>query len=184
MGRNGDRIEFAEPLPAKPASGELMDQKVLADRTQQLNLAPFSGAVNPSIVWDQMMRDDPGVFAYYRDLEEKDDQIAQCLETRKNGVLSRERQLVAASKDSVDQKVLDLVKEVLAAIPNFDNILSELLDAPAFGATIAETIWQQDGSRVYIEDIKPRPPEWFLFNPIIQVQNGPLRLKENIWRIH
>ena len=173
--------QFAEPLPAKAVTGEMMDAKVLADRSQQLNLAPFSGAVNPSTVWDQMMRDDPGVFAYYRDLEEKDDQIAQCLETRKNGVLSRERQLVAASKDAADQKVMEFVKEVLAAIPNFDNILAELLDAPAFGLTVAETIWQQDGARIYVEDLKPRAPEWFLFNPIIQMQNGPLRLKKNIW---
>ena len=63
------------------------------------------------------------MFAYYRDLEEKDDQIAQCLETRKNGVLSRERQLVAASKDAADQKVMEFVKEVLAGDPNFDNVL-------------------------------------------------------------
>jgi phage gp29-like protein len=168
-------------LPTKPVNGELMDARVLADRSQQLNLTPFSGAVNPSTIWDQMMRDDPGVFAYYRDLEEKDDQIAQCLETRKNGVLSRERQLVAASKDAADQKVMEFVKEVLAAIPNFDNVLAELLDAPAFGLTVAETIWQEDGMRIYVEDLKARPPEWFLFNPAIQVQNGPLRLKKNIW---
>jgi phage gp29-like protein len=173
--------QFAEVLPKKPVRGELMDARVLADRSQQLNLAPFSGAVNPSMIWDQMMRDDPGVFAYYRDLEEKDDQIAQCLETRKNGVLSRERQLVAASKDAADQKVMEFVKEVLAAIPNFDNVLAELLDAPAFGLTVAETIWQYDGARIYVEDLKARPPEWFLFNPVIQMQNGPLRLKKNIW---
>jgi phage gp29-like protein len=35
--------------------------------------------------------------------------------------------------------------------------------------------------RIYVEDLKARPPEWFLFNPAIQVQNGPLRLKKNIW---
>ena len=172
---------FGEPLPANPVTGELMDAKVLADRTQQLNLAPFSGAVNPSTIWDQMMRDDPGVFAYYRDLEEKDDQIAQCLETRKTGVLCRGRQLVAASKDAQDQKVMQFVKEVLAAVPNFDNVLAELLDAPAFGLTVGEVVWQQDGARVYVEDLKPRPPEWFLFNPVIQMQNGALRLKKNIW---
>ena len=33
--------QFAEKLPAKPVTGELMDASVLADRSQQLNLAPF-----------------------------------------------------------------------------------------------------------------------------------------------
>ena len=168
-------------ITKRPPSGEMMDAKVLADRSQQLNLIPFAGSPNPSTIWQQMTADDPNVFAYYRDLEEKDDQIAQCLETRKNGILSRPRQLVAASKDASDQKVMAFVKEVLESIPNFDNVLAELLDAPAFGLSVAEIIWQTDGGRLFIEDIKPRPPEWFLFNPTMQLQNGPLRLKKNIW---
>jgi len=165
----------------RPATGEMMSAKVLSDRAQQLNLTPFAGEPNPTTIWNLMVGDSPMAFAYYRDLEEKDDQIAQCLETRKNGVLSRERQIVPASKDSADGKVAEFVEEVLAGIPNFANILTELLDAPPHGLSIAEIIWQTDGSQVYIEDIKPRPPEWFLFNPTTQVQNGPLQLKQNIW---
>ncbi|HUS95756.1 MAG TPA: DUF935 family protein [Hyphomicrobiaceae bacterium] len=167
----------------RPPAGEMMDPKVLSDRNQQLVLTPFAGDPNPTAVWYEMITDSVRAFTYYRDNEEKDDQIAQCLETRKNGVLSRERQIVPASKDSQDAQVAEFVEEVLAGIPNFGNILNELLDAPPHGVAIAETIWQSDGSRIIVENIKPRPPEWFLFNPVTQIQNGPLRLKKNIWDV-
>ncbi len=165
----------------RPPTGEVMSPAVLADRSQQLILQAFSGDANPTTLWQMMTSDSVQVFALYRDLEEKDDQIAQCLETRKNGVLARERQIVPASKEAADGQVAEFIEDVLAGIPNFANILNELLDAPAHGVAVAEIIWQTDGSRIYVENIKPRPPEWFLFNPATQAQNGALRLKKNIW---
>jgi len=166
--------------PKKPEKGERMDASVLANRSEMLNVLPFSGEVNPTFVWRELISDSIQAFAYYRDLEEKDDQIAQCLETRRQGVLSRPRQLAAASDDSDDLKRLAFAHEVLAAIPAFDQVIDGLLDAPAYGVAVCEIIWGMDGQTVFIEALKPRGPEWFLFNPAQDVQNGPLRLKRTM----
>jgi phage gp29-like protein len=167
----------------KPVMQELLSDAVLAQPISRLNLVPFSGMEDPGPVWRLMVQDDPNVFQYYRDLDEKDAQISQALETRKTGVLKPERQLVAASKDSEDQARHDFAKEALDGIPNFQGVLEELLDAPGYGVTFAEILWARDGSRIIIEKIKPRAQEWFLFNRATNFQNGPLRLKKNVWDI-
>jgi phage gp29-like protein len=171
------------PDPGKPILGTIMDEKVLSSRAMALDPKAFTGQVDPTLVWNEMLNDSFRAFGYYRDLEEKDDQIAQCLETRKAAVLGRDRQLLSASKSADDMKRMEFGKEVLRAIPDFDETLNELLDAPPYGVAFAEIIWGMDGKRVYVQAIKPRAPEWFLFNPIIQLQTGPLRLKSTVWDI-
>jgi len=134
----------AAAIPKQPVADELITSEVLA--RVGTNPIAFSGADNPSAAWRLMLSDTPGAFPLYRDLEEKDGQISSALETRKEGVLRRERKLVAASGTAADERRAAFAREVLAAIPNFENILYELLDAAGYGFTVAEILWEQDGS--------------------------------------
>ena len=122
-----------------------------------------------------MLADSSTAYALYRDLEEKDGQVSSALETRKDGVLRRERKVVAAAATADDERRAAFAREVLAAIPHFENLLYELLDAVGYGFTVAEILWEQEGSTVFIRDIKPRPQELFAFGEVGRPQNGLLR---------
>ena len=162
-----------QPLPKQPVTGEVVSPAVLAG--VGVNPIAFSGADNPSIAWRLMLADSPAAFPLYRDLEEKDGQISSALETRKDGVLCRERKIIARTGTAADERRADFARAVLAAIPNFENILYELLDAAGHGLAVAEILWEQEGSTVFIRDIKPRPQELFSFGPVGKPQTGALR---------
>ncbi len=167
-------------LPKAPVTDELVTNEVLA--SVGTNPIAFAGADNPSAAWRLMLSDSPAAYALYRDLEEKDGQVSSALETRKDGVLRRERKVVAASATAEDERRAAFAREVLAAIPHFENILYELLDAVSYGFTVAEILWEQDGSSVFIRDLKPRPQELFAFGPAGRPQTGPLRFAERTAR--
>ncbi len=160
-------------IPKQPVTDELVTPDVLANAGT--HPVAFSGADNPSTAWRLMLADSPAAYPLYRDLEEKDGQISSALETRKDGVLRRERKIVAASSSAADQRRAQFAREVFAAIPNFENLLCELLDAAGYGFTLAEILWEQEGSTVFIRDLKPRPQELFSFGDPGRPQTGALR---------
>ncbi len=166
-------IRGANAAQGKPLTSELVTNDVLA--SVGTNPVAFSGADNPSAAWRLMLGDSPAAYPLYRDLEEKDGQVSSALETRKDGVLRRERKVIAAAATAEDERRAAFAREVLAAIPNFENILYELLDAAAYGFSVAEVLWEQEGSTVFIRDLKPRPPELFAFGATGEPQVGPLR---------
>jgi len=166
----------AAAIPKQPVTDELVTSEVLA--RVGTNPTAFSGADNPSAAWRLMLSDSPGAYPLYRDLEEKDGQVSSALETRKEGVLRRERKLVAASSTAADERRAAFAREALAAIPNFEGLLYELLDAAGYGFTLAEILWEQDGSTVFIRDLKPRPQELFAFGETGQPQTGALRFSD------
>ncbi len=166
-------VSVPQPLPKQPVTGELITADVLS--SVGTNTMAFSGADNPSAAWRLMIADSPAAYALYRDMEEKDGQVSSALETRKDGVLRRERKVIAASSTAAEERRAAFAREVLAAIPHFENILYELLDAIGYGFTAAEILWEQEGSSVFIRDIKPRPQELFSFAPIGKPQTGALQ---------
>ena len=54
------------------------------------------------------------------------------LQTRKNGVLARERKIAPASETKADRAVADFVQDVLGRIPDFAQTLCNILDALDF----------------------------------------------------
>ncbi len=166
---------MAEPMtvPKAPLTDELVTNDVLA--SVGTNPIAFAGADNPTAAWRLMLADSPAAYALYRDLEEKDGQVSSALETRKDGVLRRERKVVAVSSTAEDERRAAFAREVLAAIPHFENILYELLDAVGYGFTVAEILWEQAGSSVFIRDIKARPQELFAFGESGKPQTGMLQ---------
>ncbi|HXE75326.1 MAG TPA: DUF935 family protein [Candidatus Xenobia bacterium] len=165
-------------VPKAPVSGELVTSEVLA--SVGTNPVAYAGADNPSAAWRLMLTDSTAAYALYRDLEEKDGQVSSALETRKDGVLRRERKVVAASSTAEDERRAAFAREVLAGIPHFENVLYELLDAVGYGLTVAEILWEQQGSTVLIRDLKPRPQELFAFGDAGKPQTGALRFSHEL----
>lgn len=163
----------------RPPQGEVVTDKVLA--SGGINAQAFSGADNPSTIWRLMVRDSPSAFAYYRELEAKDLVINAALQTRRDLVLARERGVKAADeKVSQAKDYADAAAAFLDSIPLLDAFRSEVLDAPAYGFTATEILWDTDGARVWVDALKGRPQEYFRFGQWSDPQTGPLLFTPNI----
>src|SRR5437899_1089013 len=83
-------------VPAKPPGQEIVTPEVLegVHRTTLSLAQGFAGVSDPTVIWTSMVRDFRTAFIYYRELEEKDDDVSSALEMLKLAVLSRERQVV------------------------------------------------------------------------------------------
>lgn len=154
---------------------------------------------NPTEVW-QHLRFNPWLaMDVYDDMEEKDDMIASCLEARKENVLSKSRQVLAASDKRQDKKLADFIDETLESYFDvtdgehigFDNLLWEALDAIGKGVSIGETIFAEAADRIFIKDVRFKPQQLFSFGAGDMAayslatyptqQTGPLRLRPGIY---
>lgn len=170
---NGGR---AIGIPAAPPTGTLVTDQVL--HITGLNAQTFSGAMNPSTIYRQMVHGSPSVFPYYRELEEKDWEISDALDLRKTNVLARDSQVQAADADN-PQAVMyaEYLAEFVQSIRNFRAVLRELLDGIGYGYSVMEILWRINGdASVGVEDIVGRPQELFRFGRLTEPQVGPLRL--------
>src|SRR3990170_8935747 len=139
--------ESGNVLPM-PKAGEVVTDKVLS--MAGLNAQAFSGEMNPSPIYRQMVSGSPSVFPYYREIEEKDTAIASALETRRILALAREAKVQSADPASGEaQRYAQGLSEFLEAIPKFREACAELLDAPAYGYSVLEINWNPNESGVW-----------------------------------
>jgi len=166
--------ESGNVLPM-PKAGEVVTDKVLS--MAGLNAQAFSGEMNPSPIYRQMVSGSPSVFPYYREIEEKDTAIASALETRRILALAREAKVQSADPASGEaQRYAQGLSEFLEAIPKFREACAELLDAPAYGYSVLEINWNPNESGVWCGGLIGRPQELFTFGDWMDPQTGDLRL--------
>jgi phage gp29-like protein len=183
MGEETNLVNMAATAaaPALPPKDELVSDEVLqgSQRTTLALSQGFAGVSDPTVIWQSMIRDNRTAFIYYRELEEKDDDVSSALEMLKLAVLSRERSVVAADDSAQAQEAAAFIEAQLAGIPAFHEVLEAMLDAPAYGVHISEVIYDVSAGQVGLIDIKDRPQELFSFNPQYLLQTGPMRLLSN-----
>jgi phage gp29-like protein len=115
----------------------------------------------------------------YRTMQERDVQIAQCLQTRKNAVLGLPWDVIPATEEKKDVEVADFIREVFTdEIENFREDLGELLSGVGPGFAISEIIWAIDRGRVIVQALKGRKQSRFKFNI-----NEKLMYRTDAWGI-
>lgn len=171
----------ASAIPPRPPSQEIVTPEILEGiHRTTLSLAQgFGGVADPTAIWTSMVRDFRTAFLYYRELEEKDDDISSALEMLKLAVLARGQQVVPADDSGAAQDVAAFITGQLERIPTMHEVLEAMLDAPAYGISIQELLFDVSAGQVALLDIKDRPQELFSFNPQYQLQDGPMRLMRN-----
>jgi len=175
-----DTVENTAPQVVQPGSrpviGEIVRQEVL--RYPMLQPQAFSGAMNPSGIYQLMVFGSAPAFPYYREIEEKDTAIASAIDTRKKLVLGRDRGVQCADESSGDaKKYADGLSAFIQSIPRFNFALEELLDAPHYGYAVLEILWDFDArGQVICKGLPGRPQELFRFGLVTDPQTGPLRL--------
>ena len=105
------------------------------------------------------------LYALFNEMEEKDGHLFSVLQTRKNGVLARERNVISATDSDADRRIAEFVEDALESIPNFGQVLMNVLDAISKGFSIQEILWTiRADHKVGIESIKHRYSGRFVFD--------------------
>ena len=166
-----------------PSPGQIVSQQALylAQISLYRNALAFGGSKNPSAIWASMVYNEPWTMAYYRELEDKDEDVANCLDSLKLSVLGRTRNVLPANENdsrAVDTK--EFVEQQLAKI-NFHEVLDCVLDAPGYGYSVQEMVYDVSAGQASLMEIADCPQELFLFGNRFYPQIGQLQFLEQPW---
>ncbi len=118
---------------------------------------------------DPMLRTVGGNFDSYERIR-RDEQVQTAFQQRRRAVTSRDWNVEPGGDRPIDIQAADDLKEQLEAL-SWDSITDKMLWGIFYGFAVAECLWEQDGSRVRLTDIKVRDRKRFRFG-----RDGSLRL--------
>ena len=173
--------EETNQVPPMPPKGEIIDAQKLYQTQISLyqNAQAFSGQRNPSMIWGSMIRNEAMSTLYFRELEDKDEDVGNALDTLKLCILERDRSVRPLDDSGKAQDVAAFVQAQLDGLPNFHGTLDCMLDAPAYGFSVQEMIFDASMGQASLTDINDCPQELFLFGNRFQPQIGPLQLLDS-----
>jgi len=175
-----EQTQAAPPLPQK---GEIVSQQALYQSQISLyrNSMAFGGMRDPSTNWATMVYNHPHAMLLYREIEDKDEDVADKLDTLRLSVLSRDRQLVPGDESQLAADVVKFVQAQIDGLENFHSVLDCILDAPGYGFSVQEMIFDTSMGQAGLVDINDCPQELFLFGERYQPQIGPLQFLNQPW---
>lgn len=177
-----DQVNSA--VPPLPPKGEILSATSLYMQQISLyrNSLAFGGTRNPTSIWAAMTYNQPETMAYYRELEDKDEDVSSCLDELKSTVLERDRSVLPAPRDesALALKVKEFVEGELGKL-DFHSVLDCVLDAPGYGFSVQEMIFDTSMGQASLVDISDCPQEMFLFGNRFYPQIGQLQLLDNPW---
>jgi phage gp29-like protein len=145
------------------------------------NTLAFGGTRNASDIWAAMTYRMPETMAYYRELEDKDEDVSNALDDLKLSVMSRNITVQPANdKDSAAVDTKEFIEAQLAKV-KFDEVLDCVLDAVGYGFSVQEMIFDTSMGQASLLDLNDSPQELFLFGNRYYPQTGPLQLLDNPW---
>jgi phage gp29-like protein len=174
-------MDDVNATPPLPPAGEIVSTAALYSTQIALyrNTLAFGGSRNPSDIWSSMLRDDGSAILYYRELEEKDTDVANALDSLKEAVLERDYTIQPADDSSQAADVAEFIQQQLDNVSNLDVTLDNMLDASSYGFSVAEMMFDVSMGQANLEDIKDCPQELFLFGNRYQPQIGPMQFLDS-----
>lgn len=169
-------------IPPPPRGSIVTDEALYLTQTSLYrNAIAFGGTRNPSAIWASMQYNDPWTMAYYRELEDKDEDVANCLDSLKLSVLERDREVAPANKDeSQAVEIAEFIQKQLAGL-DFHAVLDCMLDAPGYGFSVQEMIFDVSEGQASLVEIADCPQELFLFGNRFYPQVGALQYLAQPW---
>lgn len=175
-----EQTKAALPLP--PQGSIVSNQSLyMTQISLYRNSIAFGGSRNPSAIWASMVYNQPWTMAYYRELEDKDEDVANCLDSLKLSVLERDRSIQPANDD--DSRAVDTADFIRQQIDGLDlhAVLDCVLDAPGYGFSVQEMMFDVSEGQVSLTSIDDCPQELFLFGNRYYPQVGNLQFLDQPW---
>jgi phage gp29-like protein len=167
---------MAEEIIAKPEVDRIVTDDALriSQYSQYRNSLAFSGVRDPTANWTSMVREDARAITLYRELEMKDDDVSSALDELKLSVLEREWSIAPGDDSQAALDAVGFLKDQINRI-DFDSAMDSMLDAPAYGFSVAELMFDASAGQASLLSIDDAPQELFLFNPRFTPQTGQLQ---------
>jgi phage gp29-like protein len=167
-------------VPPIPPNAELVTQVALTQAlyAQYRNATAFSGTNDPTTIWHAMSRNDPNAMIFYRELEDKDDDVSGALDELKLSVVERNWDLKPGDSSQAALKAKDEMLEQLNRI-DIDSFSDALLDAAPYGFWVGEIMMDSSMGQARLLSVEDCPQELFLFGDRFKPQTGPLQLLES-----
>jgi phage gp29-like protein len=171
-----------QPIAPAPQKGQIVTDAALYLTQISLyrNSIAFGGTRNPTAIWAAMTYNQPEAMAYYRELEAKDEDVANCLDTLRLSVLERDRSVDAFDDSAQALEVQTFIEQQLAPL-DFHQVLDCMLDAPGYGFSVQEMMFDVSAGQASLIEIADCPQELFLFGNRYYPQVGPLQYLDQPW---
>ena len=133
------------------------------------------------------------MLALFEDMEERDLHLLAEMSKRKRTVAKLDWSIKAPKNaDANEQKYTDAISELMGVIENFEDIITDSLDAIGKGFSCHELHWVREGNVWLINDMQWHVPQRFIIDPFNQRKlllagNGlgdDEPLWENAWLVH
>ena len=133
------------------------------------------------------------MLALFEDMEERDLHLLAEMSKRKRTVAKLDWSIKAPKNaDANEQKYTDAISELIGVIENFEDIITNSLDAIGKGFSCHELHWVREGNVWLINDMQWHVPQRFIIDPFNQRElllagNGlgdDEPLWENAWLVH
>lgn len=121
-----------------------------------------SGFTNLLTIDDSVLEARGRDYRIYREVL-RDDQCASTFAQRRLAVTAREWDVDPASDSALDKAAADFLREQLKAL-EWDRITDKMLYARWYGHAVGECLWDTDGQRVVLADVKVRDRSRFLYD--------------------
>lgn len=133
------------------------------------------------------------MLALFEDMEERDLHLLAEMSKRKRTVAKLDWSIKAPKNaDANEQKYTEVISELMGIIENFEDIITDSLDAIGKGFSCHELRWVREGNVWLINDMQWHVPQRFIIDPFNQRElllagNGlgdDEPLWENAWLVH
>jgi len=121
------------------------------------NTLAFGGLRNPTDIWATMKYNHPQAMMLYRELEEKDEDVANALHSLRLSVLERDRSVKPADDSQQALEIAEFVQAQIDGLPDFHGTLDCILDAPGYGFSVQEMIFDTSMGQASLTGIKRLP---------------------------
>jgi len=111
---------------------------------------------------DKILIDNEYDYEIYRDLL-NDPHLMAAIQQRKMQVMQLEYEIESRAKIKVKSKIEDEVEQLFNEL-DFNDLVSEIMDAIFFGYSVVEVTWKKDGKLLRPDKIVGKPQEWFIFD--------------------
>ncbi len=99
----------------------------------------------------------------FQEMEEKDPHLAALLQTRKLAVLSLDYEVLPYAKTPEDERIAGEVGEMVYRIPGLEEAFLDLLDAIGKGFALVEVMWELEGRRAAVTELRWIPQKKVTF---------------------
>ncbi|MGB8993621.1 MAG: DUF935 domain-containing protein [Desulfobaccales bacterium] len=100
----------------------------------------------------------------FEEMEEKDAHLTAILQTRKMAVLGKDYEVLPYGRTPEDERLAEVVGEMVYRIPNLEEACLDLLDAIGRGFALSEIIWEVTAGQARVAELRWIPQKLAAFS--------------------